>query len=100
MMERSAFLRNLGSFIVKTDQSLKAIAEKLGWNAKKLADEETLVCPYNSGHRVPIRRSEVHEERCRLRSMGIDPDVEMSVKLEGSEFFYQKSKQVVTIKTG
>ena len=38
MMERSAFLRNLGSFIVKTDQSLKAIAEKLGWNAKKLAD--------------------------------------------------------------
>jgi U11/U12 small nuclear ribonucleoprotein SNRNP48 len=99
-MERKAFLKDLSDFIAQTEDSLQSIAGKLGWNAKKLLEEQKVVCPYKSDHHVSPGSFQKHTERCRLKSLGIDPDVEASTKLESSSFGYKDSERVVTVIAG
>jgi hypothetical protein len=62
--------------------------------------EQKVVCPYKSDHHVSPGSFQKHTERCRLKSLGIDPDVEASTKLESSSFGYKDSERVVTVIAG
>ena len=42
--------------------------------------EQRVVCPYKGDHLVSPGSFQKHTERCRLKSLGIDPDVEVWVE--------------------
>ncbi|XP_034466693.1 U11/U12 small nuclear ribonucleoprotein 48 kDa protein [Hippoglossus hippoglossus] len=67
--DRVEYLRELEEFTENCKKQLNDIFESLGWSPhyKQEAMEQ---CPYDPGHRVPVRTLEKHKASCRLRKMG------------------------------
>ncbi|XP_072249847.1 U11/U12 small nuclear ribonucleoprotein 48 kDa protein [Leuresthes tenuis] len=70
--ERLGCLQELKEFTEKCKKQLHDIFETLGWSLDyKAPNQEPMEqCPYDPGHRVPVRTMEKHKASCRLRKMG------------------------------
>ncbi|XP_019961335.1 U11/U12 small nuclear ribonucleoprotein 48 kDa protein [Paralichthys olivaceus] len=69
VQDRLDRLRELEEFTENCKKQLNDIFETLGWSphCKQEAMEQ---CPYDPGHRVPVRTMEKHKASCLLRKMG------------------------------
>lgn len=62
-------LESLDQFISSSKDRVDSILEHFGWNAEKVVknQKETVKCPLNSGHRLPIESANIHIENCIWR---------------------------------
>nr|XP_061812898.1 U11/U12 small nuclear ribonucleoprotein 48 kDa protein-like isoform X1 [Nerophis lumbriciformis] len=75
--ERMDRLQELVEFTEQCKKQIQEMYEALGWSQDNKPDKEPMeLCPYDSGHRVPVRTMERHKASCRLRKMGYSPEEE------------------------
>lgn len=72
LQDRLDHLQELTEFTERCKKQLHDIFETLGWSPdyKDPSQEPMEQCPYDPGHRVPVRSMEKHKASCMLRKMG------------------------------
>ncbi|XP_061574492.1 U11/U12 small nuclear ribonucleoprotein 48 kDa protein [Cololabis saira] len=76
LQDRMDSLQELTEFTEKCKKQLQDMFEALGWSQDyKPPNQEPMgLCPYDSGHRVPIRSMEKHKAFCKLQKTGYTPE--------------------------
>nr|XP_057909024.1 U11/U12 small nuclear ribonucleoprotein 48 kDa protein [Doryrhamphus excisus] len=75
--ERMERLHELMGFTEQCKKQIQEIYDLLGWSHENNQDKEPMeLCPFDPGHRVPVRSMERHKASCRLRKMGYSPEEE------------------------
>ncbi|XP_078730082.1 U11/U12 small nuclear ribonucleoprotein 48 kDa protein [Lampetra fluviatilis] len=91
--ERERRARELEDFAQQCRRRLEEVASSLGWSMEVLeraaSEESPVVCPINSGHRMPAASLERHVETCRLSAQGYSKDDQE--KMIDTTFFYEKA---------
>ncbi|KAM4705021.1 U11/U12 small nuclear ribonucleoprotein 48 kDa protein [Rhinophrynus dorsalis] len=83
-------LRELQDFTERCRSRLNEILEQLGWDHEVFSGEqETAICPYDDGHRMPKSSLEKHVAMCRLRKLGYSKE---EAEEYDTRFYYQKTK--------
>ncbi|XP_054637908.1 U11/U12 small nuclear ribonucleoprotein 48 kDa protein [Dunckerocampus dactyliophorus] len=73
--ERMERLEDLVAFTEQCKTQIQEMYDLLGWSHDNNQDKEPMeLCPYDPGHRVPVRTMERHKASCRLRKMGYTPE--------------------------
>ncbi|KAM4579586.1 U11/U12 small nuclear ribonucleoprotein 48 kDa protein [Odontesthes bonariensis] len=90
--ERLDCLQELKEFTEKCKKQINDIFETLGWSLDyKAPNQEPMEqCPYDPGHRVPVRTMEKHKTSCRLRKMGYS--AEEQAEMYDPSVCYENSK--------
>lgn len=77
MEQRLKTLSELDVRIQKFENGLSSILQTLQWDKQKLFEfqkKNLMTCKYDSNHRIPSEKLEIHENKCRLKSLGYDQD--------------------------
>ncbi|XP_061144587.1 U11/U12 small nuclear ribonucleoprotein 48 kDa protein [Syngnathus typhle] len=75
LQERMEHLQELLEFTEQCQKQIQDLYDALGWSPDNDPDKEPMeLCPYDPGHRVPVRSMERHKASCYLRKMGYSSD--------------------------
>ncbi|CAG9783455.1 unnamed protein product [Diatraea saccharalis] len=71
MESREKELKNVQTFIGKIDTEVTMILQQLQWDRSSLLEKPSMVtCKYNSNHRIPAEKRDIHETECYFRTNG------------------------------
>ncbi|XP_066233094.1 U11/U12 small nuclear ribonucleoprotein 48 kDa protein [Saccopteryx leptura] len=96
--ERRRLQEELTEFVESCCRTLEEVTASLGWSLDRLdpgkeaaaAEDEVVICPYDSNHHMPKSSLAKHMVSCRLRKQGYTKEEED--KMYNSEFFYENVK--------
>nr|XP_004666210.1 U11/U12 small nuclear ribonucleoprotein 48 kDa protein [Jaculus jaculus] len=95
--ERRRLRAELGEFVESCCRTLEEVTASLGWSLDQLdpgpeaaAEDEIVICPYDSHHHMPKSSLAKHMESCRLRKLGCTAEEEN--EMCNPEFFYENVK--------
>lgn len=96
--ERRRLREELSEFVESCWRTLEEVTTSLGWTLDRLvpgeeeaaAEDEVVICPYDSNHHMPKSSLAKHMESCRLRKLGYTKEEED--KMYNSDFFYENAK--------
>nr|KAF6445196.1 small nuclear ribonucleoprotein U11/U12 subunit 48 [Molossus molossus] len=95
--ERRRLREELTEFVESCCRTLEEVTSSLGWSLDRLepgeeeaAEDEVVICPYDSNHHMPKSSLAKHMVSCRLRKLGYTKEEED--KMYNSEFFYENVK--------
>ncbi|KAM8792138.1 U11/U12 small nuclear ribonucleoprotein 48 kDa protein [Rhynchonycteris naso] len=95
--ERRRLQEELTEFVESCCRTLEEVTASLGWSLDRLhsgeeaaAEDEVVICPYDSNHHMPKSSLAKHMVSCRLRKLGYTKEEED--KMYNSEFFYENVK--------
>ncbi|XP_007524315.1 U11/U12 small nuclear ribonucleoprotein 48 kDa protein [Erinaceus europaeus] len=94
MEERRRLQEELSEFVESCCRTLEEVTTSLGWSLDELdageaesAEDEVVICPYDSNHHMPRSSLARHMVSCRLRKLGYTKEEEE--KMYNPEFFYE-----------
>ncbi|XP_012862462.1 U11/U12 small nuclear ribonucleoprotein 48 kDa protein [Echinops telfairi] len=92
--ERRRLQEELSDFVESCCATLEEVTASLGWNLSQLdageeaaAEDEVVICPYDSNHHMPKSSLVKHMVSCRLRKL--DYTKEEEGEMYSPEFFYE-----------
>lgn len=95
--ERRRLREELSEFVESCCRTLEEVTASLGWSLEQLAggeeeaaEDEIVICPYDSNHHMPRSSLAKHMESCRLRKLGYTKEEEE--EMYNPEFFYENVK--------
>ncbi|XP_029324461.1 U11/U12 small nuclear ribonucleoprotein 48 kDa protein [Mus caroli] len=95
--ERRRLQEELSEFVESCCRTLEEVTASLGWSLDQLdpgdeaeAEDEIVICPYDSNHRMPKSSLTKHMESCRLRKLGYTKEEEN--EMYNPTFFYENLK--------
>ncbi|KAM5298911.1 U11/U12 small nuclear ribonucleoprotein 48 kDa protein [Ctenodactylus gundi] len=96
--ERRRLREELSEFVESCYRTLEEVTASLGWSLDQLdpgeeaaaAEDEVVMCPYDSNHHMPKSSLSKHMESCRLRKLGYTKEEE--VEMYNPDFFYENVK--------
>ncbi|XP_031543946.2 U11/U12 small nuclear ribonucleoprotein 48 kDa protein [Vicugna pacos] len=95
--ERRRLREELSEFVESCCRTLEEVTASLGWSLDRLdageeaaAEDEVVICPYDSNHHMPKSSLAKHMVSCRLRKLGYTKEEED--KMYNSDFFYENAK--------
>ncbi|XP_058411292.1 U11/U12 small nuclear ribonucleoprotein 48 kDa protein isoform X3 [Diceros bicornis minor] len=95
--ERRRLQEELSEFVESCCRTLEEVTASLGWSLDRLdpgeegtAEDEIVICPYDSNHHMPKSSLAKHMVSCRLRKLGYTKEEED--KMYNSDFFYENAK--------
>ncbi|XP_017382229.1 U11/U12 small nuclear ribonucleoprotein 48 kDa protein [Cebus imitator] len=95
--ERRQLQEELSEFVESCCRTLEEVTTSLGWDLDSLdpgeeeaAEDEVVICPYDSNHHMPKSSLAKHVASCRLRKMGYTKEEEG--EMYNAEFFYENVK--------
>ncbi|KAM5322841.1 U11/U12 small nuclear ribonucleoprotein 48 kDa protein [Glossophaga mutica] len=95
--ERRRLQEELSQFVESCCRRLEEVTVSLGWSLDQLdpgkevaAEDEVVICPYDSNHHMPKSSLAKHMVSCRLRKLGYTREEED--EMYNSEFFYENVK--------
>ncbi|EHH17936.1 U11/U12 small nuclear ribonucleoprotein 48 kDa protein [Macaca mulatta] len=95
--ERRRLQEELSEFVESCCRTLEEVTASLGWDLDSLdpgeeeaAEDEVVLCPYDSNHHMPKSSLAKHMASCRLRKMGYTKEEED--EMYNPEFFYENVK--------
>ncbi|XP_054447907.1 U11/U12 small nuclear ribonucleoprotein 48 kDa protein [Pteronotus mesoamericanus] len=95
--ERRRLQEELSEFVESCCRRLEEVTTSLGWSLDRLdpgkeeaAEDEVVICPYDSNHHMPKSSLAKHMVSCRLRKLGYTREEED--EMYNSEFFYENVK--------
>uniref|UniRef100_A0A8C8YIK9 Small nuclear ribonucleoprotein U11/U12 subunit 48 n=1 Tax=Prolemur simus TaxID=1328070 RepID=A0A8C8YIK9_PROSS len=94
--ERRRLQEELSEFVESCYRTLEEVTASLGWNLDSLdpgeeeaAEDEVVICPYDSNHHMPKRSLAKHMVSCKLRKLGYTKEEECNY---GFFFFFLTDK--------
>ncbi|KAG3288716.1 U11/U12 small nuclear ribonucleoprotein 48 kDa protein [Ictidomys tridecemlineatus] len=95
--ERRRLQEELSEFVESCCRTLEEVTASLGWSLdqldpgeEKAAEDEVVICPYDSNHHMPKSSLAKHMESCRLRKLGYTKEEED--EMYNPDFFYENLK--------
>ncbi|KAM4835131.1 U11/U12 small nuclear ribonucleoprotein 48 kDa protein [Thomomys bottae] len=95
--ERRRLQEELSEFVEKCCRTLEEATTSLGWSLDQLdpgeeeaAEDQVVICPYDSNHQMPKSSLAKHMESCRLRKLGYTKEEED--EMYNPDFFYENVK--------
>ncbi|XP_004753738.1 U11/U12 small nuclear ribonucleoprotein 48 kDa protein [Mustela nigripes] len=94
--ERRRLQQELSEFVESCCRRLEEVTASLGWSLDRLdpgeeaAQDEVVICPYDSNHHMPKSSLAKHMVSCRLRKLGYTKEEED--QMYNSDFFYENVK--------
>ncbi|XP_004599243.2 U11/U12 small nuclear ribonucleoprotein 48 kDa protein isoform X3 [Ochotona princeps] len=90
--ERRRLQAELSEFVESCWRTLDEVTASLGWSLEQLdaTEDEIVICPYDSNHRMPKSSLAKHVESCRLRKLGYTK--EEQEEMYNPDFFYENVK--------
>uniref|UniRef100_A0A8C4LXS3 Small nuclear ribonucleoprotein U11/U12 subunit 48 n=1 Tax=Equus asinus TaxID=9793 RepID=A0A8C4LXS3_EQUAS len=95
--ERRRLQEDLSEFVESCCRTLEEVTASLGWSLDRLdpgeaeaAEDEVVICPYDSNHHMPKSSLAKHMVSCQLRKLGYTKEEED--KMYNSDFFYENVK--------
>uniref|UniRef100_A0A452QGK6 Small nuclear ribonucleoprotein U11/U12 subunit 48 n=1 Tax=Ursus americanus TaxID=9643 RepID=A0A452QGK6_URSAM len=94
--ERRRLQQELNEFVESCCRTLEEVTASLGWSLDRLdpgeeaAEDEIVICPYDSNHHMPKSSLAKHMVSCRLRKLGYTKEEED--QMYNSDFFYENVK--------
>ncbi|KAM9233588.1 U11/U12 small nuclear ribonucleoprotein 48 kDa protein [Dugong dugon] len=92
--ERRRLQEELSEFVESCCRTLEEVTASLGWSLDQLdpgeeetAEDEVVICPYDSNHHMPKSSLAKHMVSCRLRKL--DYTKEEEDEMYNPEFFYE-----------
>ncbi|XP_077382442.1 U11/U12 small nuclear ribonucleoprotein 48 kDa protein isoform X2 [Festucalex cinctus] len=75
LRERMERLQELVEFTEHCQKQIQDMYDSLGWSQDDDPVKEPMeLCPYDPGHRIPVRSMEKHKASCYLTKMGYSPE--------------------------
>uniref|UniRef100_A0A8C6QIU7 Small nuclear ribonucleoprotein 48 (U11/U12) n=1 Tax=Nannospalax galili TaxID=1026970 RepID=A0A8C6QIU7_NANGA len=95
--ERRRLQEELSEFVESCCRKLEEVTASLGWSLNQLdpgdepeAEDEIVICPFDSNHHMPKSSLAKHMGSCRLRKLGYSKEEEAEMYNPG--FFYENMK--------
>ncbi|XP_019719411.1 U11/U12 small nuclear ribonucleoprotein 48 kDa protein isoform X1 [Hippocampus comes] len=80
MRERMDRLQELVEFTKNCQKQIQDMYDALGWSQDNEQHKEPMeLCPYDPGHRVPVRSMERHKASCYLTKMGYSSEEQAEI---------------------